>query len=327
MDIRYFGQNARLSEAVVAGGFVFLSGMVPENTEADVKGQTQDVLAQIDRWLEKCGSDKAHILEATVFLADMDGYAAMNERTYIAGALTTGYGEAIVKAAIHADAGEVEGKKLLDGGIADSIPLRFFQQQGYTRNLVVLTQPEGFVKEPNPLMPLMRIWLHRHPHIVRALEQRHVMYNEELEYVRAEEKKPGTLVLRPKGKLTIGHISHDPSEMQATYDQGREVALENLKKISEVEYDRNRLEQELIYYLEKLDINEEKDRLAYHLTYFLRTLDSEHGQGKKLGFIAQEIGREINTLGSKSNHAEMQIIVVRMKDVLEQIKEQILNVL
>lgn len=102
---------------------------------------------------------------------------------------------------------------------------------------------------------------------------------------------------------------------------------ENLKKISEVEYDRNRLEQELIYYLEKLDINEEKDRLANHLTYFLRTLDSEHGQGKKLGFIAQEIGREINTLGSKSNHAEMQIIVVRMKDVLEQIKEQILNVL
>ena len=102
---------------------------------------------------------------------------------------------------------------------------------------------------------------------------------------------------------------------------------ENLKKINEVEYDRNRLEQELIYYLEKLDINEEKDRLANHLTYFLRTLDSEHGQGKKLGFIAQEIGREINTLGSKSNHAEMQIIVVRMKDVLEQIKEQILNVL
>jgi len=89
----------------------------------------------------------------------------------------------------------------------------------------------------------------------------------------------------------------------------------------------NRLEQELIYYLEKLDINEEKDRLANHLNYFLRTLDSEHGQGKKLGFIAQEIGREINTLGSKSNHAEMQIIVVRMKDVLEQIKEQILNVL
>ena len=78
MDIRYFGQSARLSEAVVAGGFVFLSGMVPENTEADVKGQTQDVLAQIDRWLEKCGSDKAHILEATIYLADLADYDAMN---------------------------------------------------------------------------------------------------------------------------------------------------------------------------------------------------------------------------------------------------------
>lgn len=79
MDIQYFGQGARLSEAVVAGGFVFLSGMVPEDADADVKGQTQNVLAQIDRWLGECGSDKAHILEATVFLADMDGYVAMNE--------------------------------------------------------------------------------------------------------------------------------------------------------------------------------------------------------------------------------------------------------
>ena len=118
----------------------------------------------------------------------------------------------------------------------------------------------------------------------------------------------------------------DPYE-QERVEKIRSRLTENLKKISEVEYDRNRLEQELSYYLEKLDINEEKDRLANHLNYFLRTLDSEHGQGKKLGFIAQEIGREINTLGSKSNHAEMQIIVVRMKDVLEQIKEQILNVL
>ena len=118
----------------------------------------------------------------------------------------------------------------------------------------------------------------------------------------------------------------------APYEQERVEKIrgrltENLKKINDVEYDRNRLEQELIYYLEKLDINEEKDRLANHLAYFLRTLESGHGQGKKLGFIAQEIGREINTLGSKSNHAEMQLIVVRMKDVLEQIKEQILNVL
>ena len=129
----------------------------------------------------------------------------------------------------------------------------------------------------------------------------------------------------------IGIISEllrevEPYE-QERVEKIRGRLMENLKKISEVEYDRNRLEQELIYYLEKLDVNEEKDRLTNHLTYFLRTLESGHGQGKKLGFIAQEIGREINTLGSKSNHAEMQIIVVRMKDVLEQIKEQILNVL
>ena len=94
-----------------------------------------------------------------------------------------------------------------------------------------------------------------------------------------------------------------------------------------MEYDKNRFEQELIYYLEKLDINEEKDRLKNHLQYFIDTMNNGGGQGKKLGFIVQEIGREINTLGSKSNHAEMQKIVVQMKDVLEQIKEQILNVL
>lgn len=125
----------------------------------------------------------------------------------------------------------VEGKKLLDGGIADSIPLRFFREQGYERNLVVLTQPEGYVKKQNSFMRLMRMWLHRHPRIVRALENRHIMYNEELAYIREEEKKPNTLVLRPKGKLTIGHISHDPAEMQATYEQGREVALEKLEEI------------------------------------------------------------------------------------------------
>ena len=100
-----------------------------------------------------------------------------------------------------------------------------------------------------------------------------------------------------------------------------------LVNVAGVDYDRNRLEQELIFYIEKLDVNEEKQRLANHLQYFLSTMDEERGQGKKLGFIAQEMGREINTLGSKSNHAEMQKIVVRMKDELEQIKEQVLNVM
>ena len=103
--------------------------------------------------------------------------------------------------------------------------------------------------------------------------------------------------------------------------------IEGLKEIPDVEYDSNRLEQELIYYIEKLDISEEKQRLSNHLRYFQETMNEAAGQGKKLGFIAQEMGREINTTGSKSNQAEMQNIVVRMKDELEQIKEQVLNVL
>jgi uncharacterized protein (TIGR00255 family) len=102
---------------------------------------------------------------------------------------------------------------------------------------------------------------------------------------------------------------------------------ENLKKLPEAEYDSGRFEQELFYYIEKLDINEEKTRLCGHLQYFIETLHDESGQGKKLGFITQEIGREINTLGSKCNHLKKKKIVVRMKDELEQIKEQILNVL
>ena len=102
---------------------------------------------------------------------------------------------------------------------------------------------------------------------------------------------------------------------------------DGLAKIKEVDYDKSRLEQEMIYYIEKLDVNEEKQRLTQHLNYFIETMNDTHGQGKKLGFISQEMGREINTLGSKSNHAEMQKIVVRMKDELEQIKEQVLNVM
>ena len=107
----------------------------------------------------------------------------------------------------------------------------------------------------------------------------------------------------------------------------RNRIVDGLKEIPEVDYDKNRLEQELIYYIEKLDISEEKQRLANHLKYFRETMEEAEAQGKKLGFIAQEMGREINTTGSKSNQAEMQNIVVKMKDELEQIKEQVLNVL
>jgi len=104
--------------------------------------------------------------------------------------------------------------------------------------------------------------------------------------------------------------------------------LDSLDKIKEVDYDKNRFEQELIYYIEKLDITEEKIRLQNHLNYFLETMHGDvPGQGKKLGFISQEIGREVNTMGSKANQADLQNLVVRMKDHLEQIKEQVLNVL
>ena len=114
---------------------------------------------------------------------------------------------------------------------------------------------------------------------------------------------------------------------KARVEKIRARIVDGLKQIPGAEYDKNRLEQELIYYIEKLDISEEKQRLANHLKYFRETMADAAGQGKKLGFIAQEMGREINTTGSKSNQAEMQNIVVKMKDELEQIKEQVLNAL
>ena len=125
------------------------------------------------------------------------------------------------------------------------------------------------------------------------------------------------------GKLLEAVVPYE----QERVNKVKERIIEALEKTLSVDYDKNRLEQEIIYYVEKLDINEEKQRLTNHLKYFISTMEEGKGQGKKLGFIAQEMGREINTLGSKSNHAEMQKIVVQMKDELEQIKEQVLNVM
>ena len=124
-------------------------------------------------------------------------------------------------------------------------------------------------------------------------------------------------------ELLLGEI--EPFE-KSRVEKIRQRLTERLEELKGVDYDKNRLEQELIYYIEKLDISEEQ-RLANHLKYFRETMETSHGQGKKLGFIAQEMGREINTTGSKSNQAEMQNIVVKMKDELEQIKEQVLNAL
>ena len=120
--------------------------------------------------------------------------------------------------------------------------------------------------------------------------------------------------------------STEPYE-QERIDTVRERLETELRRVTQNNYDASRLEQEMIYYIDKLDVHEERNRLINHLSYFETTMDGEVGQGRKLGFIAQEIGREINTFGSKSNHATLQKITVKMKDHLEQIKEQVLNVL
>ncbi len=144
-------------------------------------------------------------------------------------------------------------------------------------------------------------------------------------------RKQEGAALEKKFREKIANISNllitvEPYEKERI-EKIKERITDALEKTISVDYDKNRLEQELIYHIEKLDINEEKQRLSNHLKYFINTMEDGNGQGKKLGFIAQEMGREINTLGSKSNHAEMQKIVVQMKDELEQIKEQVLNVM
>jgi len=154
-----------------------------------------------------------------------------------------------------------------------------------------------------------------------------VMTRTEVEELDEEEwTAVRTAIEEAIGKLVDFRKSIEPYEQSRT-ERIRQRLVEALETIPNVEYDKNRLEQEMIYYIEKLDINEEKQRLANHLKYFMETMENGHGQGKKLGFIAQEMGREINTTGSKSNLAEMQNIVVKMKDELEQIKEQVLNVM
>lgn len=128
---------------------------------------------------------------------------------------------------------ELEGQKVLDGGVADSIPLEYFERIGYDRNVVILTQPEGFVKERNPLMPLMRIALRHYPNMIKAMDTRHLMYNRQLEYVRQAEREGRCLVIRPETAIPIGHISHDPEEMQRVYEMGRQTGEQYINKIKE----------------------------------------------------------------------------------------------
>jgi predicted patatin/cPLA2 family phospholipase len=128
---------------------------------------------------------------------------------------------------------KVQGHQLLDGGVADSIPLEYFETQGYDRNVVILTQPKGFVKEPNKLMPIMRIALRKYPNMIKAMDKRHMMYNRELAFVAKAEEEGRCLVIRPDEKIPIGHISHDPDEMRHVYEIGRKVGEHYIERIKD----------------------------------------------------------------------------------------------
>jgi predicted patatin/cPLA2 family phospholipase len=126
---------------------------------------------------------------------------------------------------------ELQGRKLLDGGVADSIPLEYFESIGYRRNVVILTQPAGYQKEHNKLMALMRLSLRHYPKMIEAMDKRHLMYNRQLQYVAQAEQEGRCLVIRPEDKIPIGHISHDASQMRLVYEQGRRVGEKYLDRI------------------------------------------------------------------------------------------------
>ena len=219
---------------------------------------------------------------------------------------------------------------------ADATPINAAIVQNYYQQLRQLVDQAGIPEPQDWLQTLMRLpdvttrteaevltdaeWQAASQAIAQALDQ-----------LAAFRRQEGAALQR-KFTEKIDNIASllqqiEPYE-KSRVEKIRQRIVDGLKEIPEVEYDKNRLEQELIYYIEKLDISEEKQRLSNHLKYVRETMQEEgHGVGKKLGFIAQEMGREINTTGSKSNQAEMQNIVVMMKDELEQIKEQVLNAL
>ena len=217
----------------------------------------------------------------------------------------------------------------------DATPINAALVENYYRQMKDIAAKTGIPMSEDPLYTLMRM-----PDVLTKTEQE-VLSNEEwvvarkgiteaLDALVSFRIQEGA-ALQKKFTEKIDNIAQLLAEIEP-WEKGRVEKIrqritDGLQQIPGVEYDKNRLEQELIYYIEKLDISEEKQRLANHLKYFRETMAEPAGQGKKLGFIAQEMGREINTTGSKSNQAEMQNIVVQMKDELEQIKEQVLNAL
>ena len=219
--------------------------------------------------------------------------------------------------------------------VVDATPVNGALVAGYYKQIKEIIQKNNIPEPADWLATLMRM-----PDVLTKTETETLTDEEWEAATKAINEALGKLTefrmqegaaLQRKFSEKIDNIaalleSIEPFE-KARVEKIRSRIIDGLKSIPEVEYDKNRLEQELIYYIEKLDINEEKQRLANHLRYFRETMNEPAGQGKKLGFIAQEMGREINTTGSKSNNAEMQNIVVKMKDELEQIKEQVLNAL
>jgi uncharacterized protein (TIGR00255 family) len=219
---------------------------------------------------------------------------------------------------------------------ADAAPVNMAIVENYYRQLRQLIETTGIPEPQDWLQTLMRL-----PDVTTRTEMEELdeeewkaarrAIEESLAQLEAFRRQEGAALQR-KFTEKIDNIASllaqiEPYE-KSRVEKIRQHIVDGLKEIPEVDYDKNRLEQELIYYIEKLDISEEKQRLANHLKYFRETMAEEgHGVGKKLGFIAQEMGREINTTGSKSNQAEMQNLVVMMKDELEQIKEQVLNAL
>ena len=218
---------------------------------------------------------------------------------------------------------------------SDAAPINAALTENYYNQIKAIARNSGIPEPQDWFATLLRM-----PDVLTRTETE-VLDEEEWHAVRqAVDDAIGSLVsfrtqegaaLERKFREKVDNIEALLAEIEP-YEKSRVEKIrvrivDGLKAIPDVEYDKNRLEQELIYYIEKLDISEEKQRLANHLKYFRETMDEAAGQGKKLGFIAQEMGREINTTGSKSNNAEMQNIVVKMKDELEQIKEQVLNAL
>ena len=217
----------------------------------------------------------------------------------------------------------------------DATPINGTLLENYYRQMKAISEKTGIPMSEDPFYTLLRM-----PDVLTKTETEELSdeewavarqaVNEALSKLVEFRRQEGA-ALEKKFSEKIDNIeqlliSIEPYE-KSRVEKIRQRIVDGLQQIPGVEYDKNRLEQELIYYIEKLDISEEKQRLSNHLKYFRETMAEEAGQGKKLGFIAQEMGREINTTGSKSNQAEMQNIVVKMKDELEQIKEQVLNAL